>query len=180
MKKTTLITVALLLLAVSISAANVDTSTLPPTLTLAEKNAYYEANSKPVVLPIVLNSTVGFGLGSAIAGDGIGFITGVVLDSVSVTAVIGGFGLFLTDLIIQSNIESMGGVKDENSEVNQIATTMFFSGLGGLVLSRIVQGTMVGLFTSNHNNALKQSLDLVPVVDIVGSNGIYLGAKLAF
>lgn len=178
--KKLLLTIFIVLLASSLFAANIDYSTLTTNPTQTELDDFYKDNSKPVVVPILLNSIVGFGLGSATVGDAAGFTTGLVLDSVAFTAIIGGWGMLMIDMMIQSQTEGLGGVADPNSEVKQIGETLTYSGLATLLVSRIVQSTMVGLYSSNYNKELKSNLEVIPVVELTSSNGLYLGTSIKF
>ena len=144
-----------------------------------DRRLFYENNKKSVLLPFILNSTVGLGLGSFIQGDLLGGISLFSCDAL-------GVGLLAYGIYSRYQFNKLPDVqKESESKMGLIAISLI--GIGGttMLLTRIFGMVLSFTYANSMNQKLQEDLAIElggfkPTFDVSLQENSGFGFEFAF
>lgn len=175
---------------------NIDTiSVLSLQLPATDKISLYNTYKKEALKPVLLNTLVGFGLGSYLDGDKFGGIIGSCLDGVVLCGWIIAISVFASDsnmwAVELSDYQRTGGVKTNEWAMHEMSQPEFieYAFIPFLITvgARVYEGTRANRYVKKYNKKLVEALNLeslstslLPVMKQDGSLAMAFNVQLKF
>ena len=128
-------------------------------LTNFEKVELYKQFKKSETVPVLLNTVLGFGIGSFVSGDKMGGLIGLGLDSTAILAFSIQYSIYQSALAAyQKNLSNRGSSStsyhESSPDFNPVFPILLFIG------SRVFEVVRANLYVKNYNKTLINSLGL--------------------